>query len=39
MSIITEFTTSTDAFALGSGLRAVPEMRVEGERMVTRTDE
>lgn len=39
MSIITEFTTSTDAFALRSALRAVPEMHVEGELMVTHSDE
>jgi len=39
MGTVTEFTVDADAFALGQTLQEVPAMRVEGERMVTHSDE
>lgn len=39
MSLVTEFSVDATAFALGHTLEAVPEMRVEGEQMVTHSDE
>lgn len=39
MSVVTELTVDADAFVLGHALQKVPEMTVEGERLVTHSDE